>query len=78
MNTALFGTRTAIEWECVPGIPKVAFVGRLDGRPVGIIEWSERRYHATTSAGKPLGTFDRAEEAQAALTSAHQNSTEPD
>lgn len=57
----------AIAWEVVPAIQRLALIGRLDGRAVGIVEWDGAGYRAVTCDGAVLGTFSRVAEAEAAL-----------
>jgi len=56
-----------VHWEAVPSISRLAFVGRLNGRAVGIIDWDGTGYRAATLGGTILGTFPHVELAESAL-----------
>ena len=60
-------TVPAITWEAVPAISRVAFVGRIDGRAVGVVEWDGYGYRAVTCDGVILGSFAQVEQAQLVL-----------
>jgi hypothetical protein len=59
---------TGMTWSSVSGVQPVAFVGRRDDHPVGIVEMlPDRTFRATTSRGVQLGEFASVEEGQRAV-----------
>jgi len=59
---------TGLVWESVPGVEPAAWVGRVRGIFVGMVEarWQEG-YTSTTRLGRKLGTFGTLDSAQDAF-----------
>ncbi len=57
-----------LQWESVQGVEPAAWVGRVRGIFVGMVEarWQEG-YTATTRLGRKLGTFGTLEDAENAF-----------
>jgi len=63
---------STLEWESVEGVQPAAWVGRVRGIFVGMVEarWQEG-YTATTRLGRKLGTFGTLADAQDAFIVHH-------
>ena len=63
---------TTLEWESVEGVQPAAWVGRVRGIFVGMVEarWQEG-FTATTRLGRKLGTFGTLADAQDAFIVHH-------
>ncbi|MDM4764059.1 hypothetical protein QT381_13670 [Galbitalea sp. SE-J8] len=61
-------TSITLQWEPVEGVEPAAWVGRVRGSFVGMIEarWQEG-FTATTRLGRKLGTFGTLEDAESAF-----------
>lgn len=61
-------TPSTLEWEAVQGVEPAAWVGRVRGIFVGMVEarWQEG-YTATSRLGRKLGTFGTLSAAQEAF-----------
>ena len=61
-------TQTGLVWESVQGVEPAAWVGRVRGIFVGMVEarWQEG-FTATTRLGRKLGTFGTLDAAQEAF-----------
>jgi hypothetical protein len=59
---------TGLVWEAVEGVQPAAWVGRVHGSFVGMVEarWQEG-FTATTRLGRKLGTFGTLQDAQGAF-----------
>jgi len=66
---------STLEWESVEGVQPAAWVGRVRGIFVGMVEarWQEG-YTATTRLGRKLGTFGTLADAQDAFIVHHPRS----
>jgi len=69
-------TPTGLEWESVEGVQPAAWVGRVRGIFVGMVEarWQEG-FTATTRLGRKLGTFGTLVDAQDAFVIHNRNAT---
>lgn len=57
-----------LHWLPVSGVQPVAYVARLDDRPLAVLEFVPGfGYRLTTCSGEFLGLFETAEDASAAL-----------
>lgn len=65
-------TATGLVWESVQGVEPAAWVGRVRGIFVGMVEarWQEG-FTATTRLGRKLGTFGTLEAAEEAFIVKH-------
>jgi hypothetical protein len=63
---------SVLEWEAVQGVEPAAWVGRVRGAFVGMVEarWQEG-FTATTRLGRKLGTFGTLDAAQQAFIVHH-------
>lgn len=60
--------RPGLTWTAVSGIQPVVYVGRLDDRPLAIVELRPgRTFRETLCSGEILGEFNSLEESQHAL-----------
>lgn len=59
---------TGLHWLAVSGVQPIAYVARLDDRPLAILEYVPGTgFRMTTCAGESLGHYVSAEEAADAL-----------
>jgi hypothetical protein len=67
-TNAVSDASTGLIWEAVEGVSPAAWVGRVHGSFVGMVEarWQEG-FTATTRLGRKLGTFGTLEDAQDAF-----------
>lgn len=62
--------RTGLHWMPVSGVQPVAYVARLDDRPLAILEFVPGAgFRMTACSGEALGVFETAEEASRVLRS---------
>jgi len=68
ITTEIDETATGLVWESVQGVQPAAWVGRVRGIFVGMVEarWQEG-YTSTTRLGRKLGTFGTLDAAQDAF-----------
>ena len=58
-----------VEWLPVSGVEPVVFVGRLNGKPIGILEMKPTAgFRATTCTGKVVGDFATLDEGERAFS----------
>lgn len=62
--------RTGLHWMPVSGVQPIAYVARLDDRPLAILEYVPGSgFRMTACSGEMLGLFGSAEDASRALQS---------